>query len=96
VKIVWAALALRDVEAIGDFIATDNSQATAARLMEDIFKSVDKLADFPHLGRAGRIPSTRELVVANTPFIVPYRVQDGKVEILAVFHGARRWPQKFD
>jgi plasmid stabilization system protein ParE len=27
---------------------------------------------------------------------VPYRVRDAEVEILAVFHGARQWPEKFD
>jgi plasmid stabilization system protein ParE len=44
----------------------------------------------------GRIPDTRELVVVDTPFIVPYRVRDGDVEILAVFHSARQWAEKFD
>jgi plasmid stabilization system protein ParE len=39
--------------------------------------------------------STRELVVANTPYLVPYRVRNNVVEILRVFHGARKWPQKF-
>ena len=32
----------------------------------------------------------------DTPFIVTYRVREADVEILAVFHGARQWPNKFD
>jgi toxin ParE1/3/4 len=35
------------------------------------------------------------LVVANTPYLLPYRVRHNVVEILRVFHGARKWPQKF-
>jgi plasmid stabilization system protein ParE len=50
----------------------------------------------PKSGRPGRVSDTRELVVPETPFIAPYRVRDDRVEILAVFHGARRWPARFD
>jgi len=48
----------------------------------------------PALGRAGRVAGTRELVVAGTPYVVPYRVRGEAVEILRVFHAARRWPEK--
>ena len=27
---------------------------------------------------------------------VPYRVRDNRIDILSVFHGARRWPESFD
>jgi plasmid stabilization system protein ParE len=40
----------------------------------------------PALGRVGR--------VAETPYIVPYRVRGEAVEILRVFHAARKWPEK--
>jgi toxin ParE1/3/4 len=49
----------------------------------------------PYLGRPGRVANTRELVVTSTPFIVAYRVVSDRIEILAVFHGARRWPDSF-
>ncbi|MBK5960710.1 hypothetical protein CCR97_21250 [Rhodoplanes elegans] len=91
----WTAPALRDLEAIGDYIARDD-RAAAARMIGRILDQTDLLADQPHLGRAGRIAGTRELVVTSTPFVVPYRVRNGNVEILAVFHGARRWPERFD
>ncbi|MBV9287592.1 MAG: type II toxin-antitoxin system RelE/ParE family toxin [Hyphomicrobiales bacterium] len=48
----------------------------------------------PHMGRPGRIVGTRELVVAETAYVVPYRVADREVQIPAVFHGARCWPDK--
>ena len=62
----------------------------------DEFDAAEALATHPHLGRAGRIAGTRELVVAQTPFVVPYRVVGDDVQILAVFHGARRWPEGFE
>jgi toxin ParE1/3/4 len=63
-------------------------------MVERIQNAVDQLSDFPYLGRSGRIPGTRELVVAGSPFIVPYRVREDVIEILTVFHAARRWPEE--
>ena len=34
------------------------------------------------MGRFGRIPGTRELIVPGLPYIVPYRIRDEIVEIL--------------
>jgi toxin ParE1/3/4 len=91
----WTKPALRDLEDIGDFIAGDNALA-AAKTVAAILDQAEALATHPHLGRAGRIAGTREFVVAHTPFVVPYRVVGDDVQILAVFHGARRWPERFE
>ena len=90
----WTTPALRDLEEIGDFIARDN--AIAAKTVASILDQAEALATHPHLGRAGRIAGARELVVAQTPFIVPYWVVGDDVQILAIFHGARRWPERFE
>ena len=42
------------------------------------------------MGRAGRMRSTRELVITGTPYVV-YRIMPEGVQILAVAHGARTW-----
>jgi addiction module RelE/StbE family toxin len=89
----WTRPALADLETIGDFVARDNPNA-AARIVKRIVDAVERLGDHPHLGRAGRIAGTRELVIAETPYVVPYRVIDDDIQILAVIHGARRWPEK--
>jgi addiction module RelE/StbE family toxin len=91
----WTKPALRDLEDIGDFIAGDDN-AAAAKTVATILDAAEALTTHPHLGRAGRIGGTRELVVAHTPFVVPYRVVGDDVQILAVFHGARRWPERFE
>jgi toxin ParE1/3/4 len=93
-RIVWTAPALREIEAIGDYIALESPRASA-RIVTRVFDRVDTLADHPEIGRPGRIPGTRELVITNTPFVVPYRVRGDLIEVLSVFHGARRWPDSF-
>jgi plasmid stabilization system protein ParE len=89
------APALRELEAIGDYIARGSPRASA-RIVTRVFACVDMLADHPEMGRPGRIAGTRELVVTDTPVIVPYRVHEDRVEVLSAFHGARRWPESFD
>lgn len=47
------------------------------------------------MGRVGRVFDTRELVIRDTPFIVPYRVKEDTIVILRVFHSSRQWPDYF-
>ena len=91
----WTRTALRNLDNLGRYIARDDP-AAAARTVERIFEAVDNLADNPAMGRAGRVAGTRELVVTGTPYIVPYRVVESTLEVLRVFHAARRWPADFN
>jgi len=93
-RVSWTRPAARDLEEIGDYIARENP-AAAARTIERIRDRVRNLSGFPHSGRRGRAPGTRELDIPSTPFIVGYRVDRDRIDILAVFHGARRWPDSF-
>ena len=72
-------------------IARDDPRA-AAQVVMPIGAIVALLAAHPALGRAGRVHGTRELVIPDTPCIVPYRVHAAGIEILRVFHAHRRWP----
>jgi toxin ParE1/3/4 len=67
-EIIWRQTALNDLEAIREFIAQDNPQA-AAHVRTAIGAAVEHLATYPHLGRAGRVAGTRELIVPDTPYI---------------------------
>jgi toxin ParE1/3/4 len=93
--VAWTRPALRDLEDIGGFIARDNPTA-AAKIITRILDHTGRLTQHAHIGRMGRIEGTRELVVTDTPFIVSYRVRGDCAEVLAVFHGARLWPDHFD
>ena len=90
----WSTLASNDLEEIVDYILVDNPSA-AFNLFETIKQAVEKLQNYPNMGRIGRISGTRELVIPNTPFIVAYRVQNNNVEILRVLHSSRKWPDSF-
>jgi toxin ParE1/3/4 len=94
-RVVWTRPASRELEVIGDYIARE-SPAAADRTVNRILDEVDGLEQHPHKGRPGRLAGTRELVVTGTPFVVPYRVRDETVQVLSVFHGKRKWPDKFD
>ena len=59
-----------------------------------ILRSVELLATQPEMGRSGRLLGTRELVVPDTPFVIPYRVSNNELVLLAVFHGRQHWPAK--
>lgn len=93
-RIVWTRPAARDLDLIGDYIARENPVA-AERIVRLISARVQDLVAHPRLGRPGRVPNTRELVITSTRFIIAYRVGNEAVEILAVFHGARKWPDTF-
>lgn len=93
-RVLWTRPALAQLEEIGDHVASDDP-AAAVRLVRHIRDRTDALlSEHPRIGRPGRDPATRELVVAGTPYIVGYRVRTAQVEILAVMHGARLWPDR--
>jgi toxin ParE1/3/4 len=95
VRLRWTRPASRDLEAIGNYIAQDNP-AAAAKIITRILDRTDQLTTLPRIGRIGRVAGTRELVVPQTPFLVAYRLLGEQIEVLAVIHGARRWPESFD
>jgi plasmid stabilization system protein ParE len=93
-RVRWLRAALRNLDEEASFIAADDP-ADARLVVARVLEAVAQLADQPGLGRPGRVPSTRELVVARTRYIVPYRVKREAVEILRVFHTSRRLPKRW-
>jgi toxin ParE1/3/4 len=94
-KVVWTRRALRHLRAAYDYWARESSEAAAETMLDRIFSAVERLETFPEAGRPGRIAGTRELVIVPTPFLVAYRIRRGKIEILSLLHGARKWPEQF-
>ena len=88
-KILWSSVAIDHLISVRAHIAKDNPHA-AQRMAAKILISVESLALHPHLGRPGRVTGTRELVVPDTPYILPYRIHKNAVEIITVFHGRQR------
>lgn len=93
-RIIWHETARNDLIALRRYIANDNPQA-AAEVAARIRGAVRSLSIHPYLGRPGRVADTRELVITQTSYLVAYAVDGDDVLILAVIHGARRWPDRF-
>lgn len=77
---------------IHEYIAHENPQA-ARRVIHSIRQQIRLLADYPDIGRPGRCEGTRELTINPYPYIVAYRIDADEVQILAVVHTSRRWPE---
>lgn len=90
-KLEWSVFALADRDGIFDFIET-GSPRSAIRVDSAIEAQAERLIDFPESGRMGRVADTREVVVAQFPYIIAYRVIGDKVRILRVLHDAQQWP----
>ena len=90
--IYWAEQASRQLDQAYDYIALSSSEKVATQVAMRIINSV-QLAAFPMSGRTGRIRGTRELVISGTPFIAAYTIEDDRIVVLAVYHGAQKWPE---
>ena len=93
VTVVWTRAAVSDLEAIRRFIGERNTRA-AGNVAARIRAATRLLAEHPAVGRPGRVAGTREVLVARTPYILPYRVVGDALEVLRVLHSARRWPRR--
>jgi toxin ParE1/3/4 len=78
------------LDAAATYIANDNP---AARRLVRVVTGIDRLTEYPAMGRPGRVAGTRELTLPL--YIIPYRVRKNVAEVLRVFHSAQRWPDKF-
>ena len=90
-KVIWSPDALFDMADLREYIAEDNPDA-ARRVAIALVQTVEEgLSMNPQLGHPGRVPGTRELVMPKMPFIIAYRIHKSMLEVLGVYHHARRW-----
>ncbi len=96
-KLSWTLPAVNDIESIRDYIARD-SDLYASSFIEKILYAVEKLENFPMIGRV--IPEAnnqdlRELLFQN--YRIMYRIHHDTIQIIAVIRGSRditKWPLK--
>lgn len=93
-EIKWLRKAIANLEAEFRYIAEDDPQA-AERFVNEVWRLTQLLKEQPAMGREGRVPETRELILHNYPYIIPYRVRNNTIQILRVFHTHRRIPGKW-
>lgn len=91
--VVWSRRAIGHLAHLRAYIARDSPDA-AGRTAVALLEAVERLAELPSLGRPGGVPGTRELVVPETLYVIPYRLRGDRLEVIAVFHGRQRWPKR--
>lgn len=94
-RVAWTQAALRQLEAIQDHVAQDSPLAAYRLALELTERTNRNLAEHPLMGRRGRARDTRELILADMSCIIVYRAMRDQLEILAVIHTARNWPESF-
>lgn len=92
-KVVWSRRAMKHLVSLREFIAKDSEQ-NAAVAAKRMLASIELLRKQPEMGKPGRILGTREFIVPDTPYMIPYRVREGRLELIAVFHGRQQGPKK--
>ena len=90
-KLVWLVTAKCSRASQIAYVAERNPQA-ALDMANAIRVATDRLANYPRMGRPGRVRGTRELVVPRTPYIVIYEIKGDVVRFIRVLHSAQNWP----
>ena len=86
-QIIWTEPALSDLNEIAEYITLDKPNA-ARNLVKKVFSSVDKLEQFPELGRTPpelKKSKYREIIV--DPCRIFYRIDQSTIYVLYVMRG---------
>ena len=91
-KVCWTDEALRHLDDIHRHIAGD-SPFYARRMVDKITRRSRQIGAFPQSGRM--VPEYQDIdvrEVVEPPYRIVYRVTADRLDVLAVFHGARLLP----
>ena len=90
-KLRFTPRALENIAAIADYIQARNP-AAAQRVRAAIYRSLQDLILFPHVGRLQQIEGIRKFVTRRDAYLIYYTVDDATEEIiiLNVKHSAQR------
>jgi addiction module RelE/StbE family toxin len=87
-RLRWSLAAANDLEGIADYLYLHHPSFAASTILR-LYDAAKSLKSFPYAGRAGRIHGTRELVLAQLPYLVVYTVDDDSIHILRFLHASR-------
>lgn len=91
-QVRWTEQAIADIQCLRSYIERDKPQAAKKIVLRIISIVESDLVLQPGMGRPGRKPGTKELIITGTPYFIPYRIKDNYLEIIRVLHGAMKWP----
>jgi len=85
-KLVWSDLAIQRAEEAAEFIARDKPEA-ARKWLEGLFRSVDRLQNFPESGHVlpeVGLPEYREIAYRSHRVI--YKLHESTIVVLTIRH----------
>jgi len=90
----WTETAIKHLTALYQYIAQD-SPLYAQRVADKIIRRSEQIAVFPQSGRQVpeyNAPDIREII--EPPYRLIYRIKAEQIDMLAVIHGAQRFPEQ--
>jgi len=93
-KVRLSKAAIRDLTNVQKYIET-GSPAAALSVISRLEKSIILISEKPLIGRPGQRDDMREWSVPGLPYVIPYRIIDDTVEIVRVYHTARKRPSEW-
>lgn len=88
----WSPRAIRDLQQIRLYISEHDPKA-ALKVAKTIKHTVHLLLEYPQLGVETSVEDVYEKQVPNLPFLIPYRIKEDVIEILAVFNTRQIKPE---
>jgi len=82
-----------DLESIHEYYESRMGAAAADGVVAQIIETLEQLETFTGLGRPSQSPDVRELILSKFPFIVPYRLAHGEVQLLRILHQRTERPE---
>jgi toxin ParE1/3/4 len=86
--VVYSARAFQDLQAIANYLTTQNPQGSR-RVLAAIKSSIETLEFFPEIGRMVDNLGHRQLVIHPYPYLIFYKIFNDEVRINHIRHAAR-------
>lgn len=87
-KIIYTHRSISDLKRLYEFIVSD-SPKSAAKVSLQLQKAVERLNDFPLLGKGvkgkGNPSTVRDLITGN--YVIRYLILKSEIHILRIWHG---------
>jgi plasmid stabilization system protein ParE len=85
-KLTLTEKAQSDLVGVHEYSTARSGSKAANRTVIEMLEALEILKTFSGLGRASQLPDIRELVFNHCPYIAPYRVKNGQVQVLRILH----------
>jgi plasmid stabilization system protein ParE len=85
-SVVLTEKAESDLDAIHEFYQGVLGTDAAFEVVSIVLQSFHQLEQFPGSGRPSVAPDVRELVSGRYPFVAPFRLMHGQIQVLRVLH----------